>query len=98
MDIDWESMTPEEAEALAAGMQAAEENQKKALQARCDFLETRITDAFYALGYGEVKKARKILLGAVNPKEAVEEVCSYCGGEGGEPGREPCPVCLDGRK
>ena len=83
----WDSMTPAEAEALAAGMQAAEERQEKALQARCD--------AFYALGYGEVEKARKILLGAVNPKEA----CTYCGGEGGEPAGldyyVPCPMCGD---
>ena len=54
--------------------------------------------AFYALGYGEIEKARKILLRTVNPDEAQGESCTYCGGEGGEPGREPCPVCLDGRK
>ena len=52
-EVDWESMTATEAEALAAGLYA-------------------------------------------------EELCAYCGGEGGEPGPVdfyvPCPMCNDGRE
>ena len=83
MDMDWESMTAEEAEALAAGMQAAE----------CSYSKSELASMRLEQEILEAEGGHHTRLRRIKPPP-----CTYCGGEGGEPGREPCPVCLDGRK